>query len=100
MYDKLEMLKKQWTSNCKSTENVYIFIFLKSNLPQDNDEPIENVETIADIEQKSVGGQFQHHLDQENDGKRQIWDFNHLRIKIVCSGRYLIYGWLLVLPKI
>ena len=49
------------------------------NQPENDDEAVEDVESVAYVAEWPVGDQLQHHLDGEQDREQQVAVFQHLR---------------------
>jgi len=47
--------------------------------PENDDETVENVETVADVSEESVGRELEHHLDGEDDAEDQVAHLHVLR---------------------
>ena len=48
------------------------------NLPEHDNQPIKNIESVADVSEESVGGEFKHHFNGENNTKHKIADLDIL----------------------
>ncbi len=45
-------------------------------IPEEDDDPVEDVESVADVAEDPVGGDLEHHLDGEDDAEGEVADLD------------------------